>query len=263
MAWKPPGRASRCSSSRRRRRRRTRRRRRRRRRRRGPARRPGRRRSGHVLRGCAGAGCGEAGVAGGAPAGRSAVAGSAGTAGAAGCAASCWPGSARRSAPAVPGSGRVLTGVLGGVARRSCGVSVLLVHAHESLRSILRATFELATTGAKTSGGASVPGTLEPEPGPAVRAGAGPHVAAVPVRDRLDDREAEPRAGHRARLRGAVEAVEDVRQVLARRCRGPGRRPSPCPGASSTGDPAAGRAPLGGVVEQVGDRALQGGRRRR
>ena len=47
--------------------------------------------------------------------------------------------------------------------------------------------------------------------------------AAVGLGDLLDDREAEPRAGHAPRRGRAVEALEDVRQVLARRSRGRGR----------------------------------------
>ena len=50
------------------------------------------------------------------------------------------------------------------------------------------------------------------------------HRARVPQRDLAHDREPEAGAGHRARLLRAVEAVEDVRQVGRRRCRGPGRR---------------------------------------
>ena len=67
----------------------------------------------------------------------------------------------------------------------------------------------------------------------------------------------EARARHRARLRRAVEALEHVRQVVGLDPRslvvdgqGPVRHPHR--------DRAVGRSPLGGVVEQVGDGALDG-----
>ena len=56
---------------------------------------------------------------------------------------------------------------------------------------------------------------------------------------------------------GAVEPLEDVRQVVPRRCPAPRRRRSACRRLSRTVTRAAGRAPLRGVVEQVGHRALE------
>ena len=49
---------------------------------------------------------------------------------------------------------------------------------------------------------------------PPPRAGFGRHLAAVAERDLVDDGEAEPGAGSRARRERAVEAVEDERQVV-------------------------------------------------
>ncbi len=73
--------------------------------------------------------------------------------------------------------------------------------------------------------------------------------------DLADDREPEPGAGHAPRGSGSVEAVEHVRQVLLV---DPGTVVAHRHLAVANGDLdlAAGRAPLGRVVEQVRDRAL-------
>ena len=125
-------------------------------------------------------------------------------------------GSARRSGPALLGVcrrlGRVLTGVLGGLARGRVGVSVLLVHA-PSLPVILRATFELATTAPRPREAPSIPGSSNQNSAPP--SGAEPALTVPPWRSAtaLTMDRPEARAGLAARLGGAVEAVEDVRQV--------------------------------------------------
>jgi hypothetical protein len=80
--------------------------------------------------------------------------------------------------------------------------------------------------------------------GPAVRLGGLP-----------DDGQAEPRTGQPTRVRGAVEAVEDVRQILGREA-----RPVVAHGDDAVAyadlDRLAGRAPFQRVVQQVRDRAV-------
>ena len=71
-----------------------------------------------------------------------------------------------------------------------------------------------------------------------------------------DDRQAEPAALPPARARAAVEAVEHVRQVLGRRCRGRGRGRGRRRRRRDL-DRAAARRMAGGVVEQVVDRAAE------
>ena len=81
-------------------------------------------------------------------------------------------------------------------------------------------------------------------------------LAAVAVDHLAHDGQAEARAGHRPRLLGAVEALEDVRPVGlgdARALVVDGEHPVGQPHE----DGALRRAPLGGVVEQVGDRPLE------
>ena len=80
----------------------------------------------------------------------------------------------------------------------------------------------------------------------------------MPLGDLGHDREAEAGAGHGAGVVGAVEALEDVRQV---RLGDAGALVVDGDHAVVQGDRdgAGGRAPLGGVVEQVGQGALEGG----
>ena len=72
----------------------------------------------------------------------------------------------------------------------------------------------------------------------------------------LDDREPEPGAGQGASRGGAVEAVEDVRQIGVVDA-GPVVAHCQHPVGEADVDGAAGRAPLDRVVEDVVDRALQ------
>ena len=74
-------------------------------------------------------------------------------------------------------------------------------------------------------------------------------------RDLLHDREPEPRPRKPARIRSAVEAVEDVREILFRDSR-PVVSDRDLFAADSDLDLAARRAPLRRVVEEVRDRAL-------
>ena len=86
--------------------------------------------------------------------------------------------------------------------------------------------------------------------------------AAVRLGRLPDDGQAQPRPGLGAGLLGAVEAVEHERQILlveARAVVAYGQRPVV---ERHLDDPAV-RAPLGRVVEQVGDRARDPGRPRR
>ena len=92
-------------------------------------------------------------------------------------------------------------------------------------------------------------------------AGAFSAVASPPCaeRDLADDREPEPRAGQVARVRGPVEAVEDVGEVLLG-----DPRAVVAHGHLGAGHRDVDRvAPLRGVVEQVRDRAVELGAGRR
>ena len=82
----------------------------------------------------------------------------------------------------------------------------------------------------------------------------GAHEAAVGLGGLADDRQAQPRAGLSARVPGAVEAVKDERQVLLMEAR-PVVADRQRAGGERHLDGAAGLAVLGGVVQQIGDRA--------
>ena len=104
----------------------------------------------------------------------------------------------------------------------------------------------------------AVPGRgrqAEADERPAAVGALGGHLAAVGLGHLPDDGEPEPGAGLPARRGRAVEAVEDVRQVVL-----VDARPVVADGhlavADADLDLAAGRAPLGRVVEQVADGAL-------
>ena len=79
--------------------------------------------------------------------------------------------------------------------------------------------------------------------------------AGVACDDLADDGQPQAEAGHPARLPGTVEALERVQQIL-----GVDPRTLVVDGEHAGRDPhrhpGLGRAPLRGVVEQVGDRAL-------
>src|SRR6187402_3598370 len=77
---------------------------------------------------------------------------------------------------------------------------------------------------------------------------------AVGFCDLSHDREAEPGAGHASRGPRAVEAVEDVREVLVGDT-GPVVADGNLAVTDLDPDLGAGRAPLGRVVEEVRDRA--------
>ena len=78
----------------------------------------------------------------------------------------------------------------------------------------------------------------------------GDHVTAVRLRHLTNDRQPEPGPRHPARPTGAVETVEDVREVLVRDARAVVSHREP-PVADLHLDLGAGRAPLRRVVEQV------------
>ena len=117
-----------------------------------------------------------------------------------------------------------------------------------NLRKALRTDYEARLRGVTTEARAAVRGVLRG------------HRAAVLLHDLPHDREPEPRAGDAAGGRRAVEAVEDARRGRPGRCRGRGRgRGARRPRRSTSTVPSA-RAPLGRVVEQVRDRALEAAR---
>src|SRR5581483_11669486 len=70
------------------------------------------------------------------------------------------------------------------------------------------------------------------------------------------DRQAQPGAGQAARLRRAVEAIEDAPEVGVRDA-GPVVAHADLPRAHRDLDGASGRRPLASVVEEVRDRALE------
>ncbi len=75
-----------------------------------------------------------------------------------------------------------------------------------------------------------------------------------------DDGQAQARAGQPTGGRRAVEAVEDVREVLPPRSPDRGRAPRPTPSRHRTDTDCARRAPLARVVEQVAHGAARAGR---